>query len=293
VSLQVESGEVFGLLGRASGGPSSLLGIAAGLRLASGGRVRTLGREPALARSEIAEDIGVFDGDEELAGQLTVRETLELRLPRAAARVSADGVLERAGLFDDSARRVEELDAGGLRRLQLARALATDPAVAFLDDPTRDLDPSERDDVLAIVRRLREAGRTVVLATSSVFDVCAVCDRAALVLAGSVTAVDAPDALVREHFPRRSVHFETEREFDPGLLDEMPEVLSLSVEPRESAPGSAIAVETYQPDALMRLIGADVTLPRVVHLRAEDVADPFGAPAGPSAPEPSEQRGGR
>ena len=282
VSFSVSEGEVFGLLGPDGAGKSSLLGIAAGLRVSSRGSVRVLGRDPRRERAELASEIAVPLPDEELSDESTVRENLEL-----AARTNGGGVdrtLEAVGLRERAGTPVVDLDRGERRRLALATALLDDPAVLLLDEPTAGLSPVEREAVWDVVLARREAGATTILATSSLQEAAALCDRTALIVGGSVVSIGAPEQLADDHFRRRSVHFSLREEPDVALLDDLPDVLTVRVDERPDH--WAVEVETLQPDELLKLLGADPEFPKIVSVSAEDLEGTFtrpdrsGSPAG-------------
>ena len=283
VSFSVREGETFGLLGPEGAGKSSLLGIAAGLRVSSGGSVRVLGRDPRRNRAELSREIATSLPDEEFAENSTVRENLEL-----AARGGGGDLgrtLEAVGLLERARTRVIDLDRGERRRLVVATALLSDPAVLLLDEPTAGLSPVERESVWRIFLERHEAGATTILATSSLQEAVAVCDRAALIVGGSVVSIDSPAKLAEDHFARRSVHFSLKEEPDSALLEDLPDVLALRVD--ERADHWAVEIETLQPDELLKLLGADPEFPRIVSVSAEDLAGTF------TRPEPSGSTAGK
>ena len=271
VSLVVRRGEVFGLVGPGGAGKSSLLGVAAGLRMASAGVVRVLGADPLADRRELADDIGVALPDEELAPTRSVRENLELRAPASAAR--ADDVLDAIGLRGRSAVAVDDLERGERRRVALGCALMSEPEILFLDEPTADLSAVEREDVWVALRGLRAAGTTVILATTSLQEMLSVCDRAALMLAGRLVDVAEPADLAEQHFSPRSLHFCTVGEPDLALLEELPEVTGVEVEQR--ADHYALEIGTLQPDELLRVLGNDPDFPEIVSVTHEDLDSTF------------------
>ena len=266
VAFEVHEGEVFGLLGRDGAGKSTLLGIAAGLRVPSAGAVEVLGEDPQEQRDGLA--VGLPDG--ELAEDATVRENLELRAALADGGDAPDAVLGEIGLSDKAGTRVGELERGERRTLAIGCALMGDPRVLFLDEPTSGLSPTEREQVWELVRRQRERGRTVVLATTSLQDARAICDRVALLSGGKLAAVGDPEGVAREQFEKRKVRFDTEAEPDRALLEDLPEVISVRIEQLHPDHWSVEAT-TAQPAELMKVLGADPAFPWVVHLRAEDL----------------------
>lgn len=275
MSLVIAEGETFGLVGPEGAGKSSALGVASGLRVVSAGTVRVLGADPVHDRQELAGDIGVALPDDELADTRSVRDNLELRARTGGE--TADQVLETLGLRDRSAIAVEDLGPSERRRVALGCTLMKAPRIVFLDEPTWDLSAVEREEVWQVLRRLREAGTTVVLATTSIQEMRSVCDRAALVLAGQVIDVDDPADLAEHHFSPRSVHFLTVDEPDVALLQDLPEVTGVEVDQRSDH--FALAVTTLQPDELLRLIGNDPDFPDIASVTVEDLEATFLAHA--------------
>jgi ABC-2 type transport system ATP-binding protein len=109
----------------------------------------------------------------------------------------ADAWLERVGLDEKAATRVDKLSGGQVQRLAIASALVHDPEVVFLDEPTAALDPQARRNLWDLLSGLNESGRTVVLTTHYMDEAEALCDRVAIMDHGKVLQLDSPAALVR------------------------------------------------------------------------------------------------
>ena len=275
VSLEVRAGETFGLLGPEGAGKSSLLGIAAGLRVAAAGDVRVLGHDPRRDRDALEGQVATPIPDSELADEATVRENLELRA-RAQRGGGVDEALSATGLLERAGTAVRELELGERRRVAIATALVSDPVVLLLDEPTAGLSAVEREEVWRVVGDRRERGATTILATSSLQEVRSVCDRGAFVVGGSVLAVEDPETLAADHFSERSVHFQVTDEPDRALLDDLPEVGSVRIDQRPDH--WAVEVQTLQPDELLRLLGADPDFPRIARVTDEDLDGTFLRP---------------
>jgi ABC-2 type transport system ATP-binding protein len=278
VSFTVREGEVFGLLGPEGAGKSSLIGIAAGLRIATSGSVRLLGQDPSGDRRELAADIGMAVPDDDLAPEATVRENLELRaLALRSSGVetgsNVDAALDLIDLRAEASEILRELGHVARRLVALGVGLMAGPRVVFLDEATADLSPVERESIWAVIERLRVAQTTVVLSTSSLQEVRTLCDRAALVVGGSLLAVDEPEALTDEHFPERSLTFDTLEEPDRALLAELPEIESVRIEQRDER--WRVELSVLQPDQVLRLLGADPDFPEIVYVALEDLEHAF------------------
>ncbi len=287
VSFTVREGEVFGLLGPEGAGKSSLIGIAAGLRIATSGSVRLLGQDPSGDRQELAADIGMAVPDDDLALEATVRENLELRaLALRSSGVetgrNVDAALDLLDLRAEAPEILRELGHVARRLVALGVGLMAAPRIVFLDEATVDLSPVERESIWAVIERLRAARTTVVLSSSSLQEVRTICDRAALVVGGSLLAVDEPEALADEHFPERSLMFDTLEEPDQALLAELPEVESVRIEQRDGR--WRVELGVLQPDQVLRLLGADPDFPEIVYVALEDLEHSFAHTSSTATP---------
>jgi len=187
VDLTVEPGELMAVVGPSGAGKSTLLAVLAGLEPPDGGTVRFGGGEvTAAARHRF----GIVLQGYGLVSLLTAAENVELalqarRLPRAHVRQRAARYLSEVGLAGRADHLVEELSGGEQQRVAVARALATGPDVVLADEPTAELDPVSREQVLNL---LTVAGdRTVIIATHDP-DVAARCDRRVELAAGRIVS---------------------------------------------------------------------------------------------------------
>jgi ABC-2 type transport system ATP-binding protein len=194
VSLSVPQASAFGLLGPNGSGKSTLLSVAAGLRAPLEGEVLVLGRPPLPA---VRRQIGVVFQESCLDPLMTLHETLSLHgrlygLGGESLRRRIDALLERFGLTDRARDAVRTLSGGLRRRLELARALLTEPKVLLLDEPSTGLDPDSRRALWEHLREARAAGVTLLLATNDVLEAERECDTVAFLSHGHVVAQGAP-----------------------------------------------------------------------------------------------------
>ena len=199
VSLEVAEGEFVGVLGPNGAGKTTLLEMIEGLRRPDGGTVEVLG-EPVWPRNPaLLPRIGVQLQASAFFERLTARE--QIRTFAALYDVSparADDWLERVGLGEKAATRVEDLSGGQAQRLSLACALVHAPELVFLDEPTAALDPQARRNLWDLLSGLNDSGRTVVLTTHYMDEAEVLCDRVAVMDAGRVLEVGAPADLIRD-----------------------------------------------------------------------------------------------
>jgi phospholipid/cholesterol/gamma-HCH transport system ATP-binding protein len=208
-SFEVKRGEIFAILGRSASGKSTLLRVLVGLEEARAGTVRVLGREPAL-RAE-APQFGILFQDGALFNSLTVAGNIELplqtwsNLPPDAVRALALAKLRLVGLETTAERAPSTLSGGMRKRVALARALALDPSLIFLDEPSSGLDPVTSAEIDLLIGRLaRVFGLTVVLVTHELGSIHAIADRCILLDRASKTilAEGTPDQLAASTHPR-------------------------------------------------------------------------------------------
>ncbi|PPK63729.1 ABC transporter ATP-binding protein [Actinokineospora auranticolor] len=198
ISLRVRRGEFFGVLGPNGAGKTTLIEIMEGLRVADSGAVSVLGHPPVPRDVALLPRLGVQTQKSAFFARLTAREHLETvaRLYGVPAARAADHGLALVGLTEHADRRVEKLSGGQRQRLAIASALAHEPELIFLDEPTAALDPQARRDLWRVLRELKGAGRTIVYTTHHLDEAEALCDRVAIVVAGRVVALDTPVNLV-------------------------------------------------------------------------------------------------
>ncbi|HVU33314.1 MAG TPA: ATP-binding cassette domain-containing protein [Opitutaceae bacterium] len=199
IDLEVRCGEMFALLGPNGAGKTTLFSILATLRAPTAGTARVLDRDVITDRAAIRRDIGIVFQEPAIEQRLSGRDNLLLMglfygLKTSAARERAAKLLSDLGLADAADRPARTLSGGQRRKLELARALVTDPQILFLDEATLGLDVDARRGFWAQVRALAQAGRTVFF-TTHYMEEAEVADRIALIDGGAIAALDTPAAL--------------------------------------------------------------------------------------------------
>jgi ABC-2 type transport system ATP-binding protein len=163
--FEVRAGEVFCLLGPNGAGKTTTVEILEGFRQRTGGSVRVLGLDPADQKAAVRERIGIVLQECGFPRQARVGELIDTwRAYYPAPRPLGD-LLELVELTDDKNCQVRRLSGGQRRRLDFALALAGDPDLVFLDEPTTGFDPESRRRCWAAIENLRSLGKTIVLTT--------------------------------------------------------------------------------------------------------------------------------
>jgi phospholipid/cholesterol/gamma-HCH transport system ATP-binding protein len=215
-SFAVERGEIFAILGRSATGKSTLMRALIGLLPVRSGDLCVLGRAPGL-RAE-PPTFGVLFQDGALFNSLTVGGNIALPLetwtdlPADAIRALARAKLRLVGLEASLDRSPSTLSGGMKKRVALARALALDPELLFLDEPSSGLDPVTSAEIDMLILRLARAfGLTVVFVTHELGSIYAIADRCILldhetrsIIASGTPAelADHPHPSVRKFFKR-------------------------------------------------------------------------------------------
>jgi branched-chain amino acid transport system ATP-binding protein len=220
VSMRVQAGTVHGLIGPNGAGKTTLINLLTGYYRPSEGRIlldgrRLDGRRPhQIARRGVArtfQNIRLFGGLPALENVLAARRRGTLRrslgqlafLPAArreemAERAVARDLLARVGVGGHSAIRAGALSYGDQRRVELARALATEPTLLLLDEPTAGMNREETDRLGALVRGLLRPDRAILLIEHDLPLIMAVCDRVTVLSFGRVIAEGPPDEIARD-----------------------------------------------------------------------------------------------
>jgi ABC-2 type transport system ATP-binding protein len=204
VDLCLRRGEIYGLLGPNGAGKTSLVRAICGRLRLDGGSVRLRGRDPA-RRPEARRRLGLVPQDVALYSDLTARENLEvfgrlLGLASREARSSAANALETIGLADRADDRLATLSGGMRRRVNIAAGILHRPEVLLLDEPTVGVDPSAREAIHDLLRRLWKDGLAILLTTHDLDQAEELAHRVGLLVEGRIRAEGPPETLIRETF---------------------------------------------------------------------------------------------
>ncbi len=195
IDFEVQRGEVFGLLGPNGAGKTTTVEILEGYRKRDGGEVEVLDTDPARARGDWRERIGVVLQSSAMYETLTPTEMLRLFAGYYREPRPVDEVIELVGLQEKRDERVRRLSGGQRRRLDLGLALVGDPELIFLDEPTTGFDPGARRRAWETIRGLRGLGKTILLTTHYLDEAEQLADRVAVLAQGQIVASGAPAEL--------------------------------------------------------------------------------------------------
>lgn len=194
ISFEVKGGEIFGLLGPNGAGKTSILETLEGLRTPDGGSLRIKGIDPTRRPRRLRNMVGVQLQTSGLPDSMRVGEAM--RFFCAYHGVAPHyGSLERLGLEEKMNTQYYMLSTGQQRRLALALAIAHNPSVLFLDEPTAGLDVSSRIELHKLIQQLKETGTTVILATHDMAEAEKMADRVTILLRGKIITTGTPREL--------------------------------------------------------------------------------------------------
>ncbi len=250
ITVDIYAGQVVGVIGRNGAGKSTLLSAIAGLVRPTGGTLDVLGLEPWRQRDDLTRRVAVQAQSAALIPTLTVSESLVLFASIYERHRAVADVARLAGLIDVLERRTALLSGGEARRLQLAIALLPLADLVLLDEPTAAVDPAGRLLVAAIVERLSEEGRTVVLATHEMSEAEQWCDRVLVLDSGRIIADGQPAELIERHRSVADVTFRLDPGTDLALLQDVATPGEARIV--EDGLGFTITLSTGDTDATLR-----------------------------------------
>ena len=218
ISFDVQQGEIFGLLGPNGAGKTSTLESLEGLRAPDGGSLLVMGIDPARQPRELRNVIGVQLQTSGLPDSILVDEAMKFFCAYHGVAPRYD-LLDRLGLAEKRSAQYYQLSAGLQRRLSLALAVAHNPLVLFLDEPTAGLDVPSRVELHNLMRELQAAGTTIILATHDMAEAEEMSDRVAILLRGKIAATGTPLELTATGAALTKVSVRTEGSslFDHGV----------------------------------------------------------------------------
>ena len=209
-SLELRTGEVVGLLGPNGAGKTTMFYMVVGLVPATSGKVFLDGRNitamPMWKRARAG--LGYLPQDASAFRKLTARENVlavieTLNVSRKEREARADAQLEDLGLTRIARQPAFTLSGGERRRLEIARALATNPRFLLMDEPFSGVDPISVSEVQSIIRKLKARGIGVLITDHNVRETLAIVDRAYIIHQGRVLVSGTPDEIVRNEDTRK------------------------------------------------------------------------------------------
>jgi ABC-2 type transport system ATP-binding protein len=207
ISFHVERGEVFAMLGPNGAGKTTTTEILEGYRDPSGGSASVLGHDPARRERSLKERMGIVLQSTGIDPFLTVAESIEMYAGYYPSRRPTDEVIDVVGLSEKRDTRVNKLSGGQQRRLDVAIALAGDPELLFLDEPTTGFDPSARRNAWEVVKNLIAIGKTVFLTTHFMDEAQYLADRVIVIANGLIVAEGPPASLAGRDQMRTRIRF--------------------------------------------------------------------------------------
>lgn len=211
ISLSVEEGEIFGLLGPSGAGKTTLIKMLIGLLSATSGNIAILGKELDKKIDESFPLFGMVLDNDGLYDRLNCYDNLELyaRIYSISNRKKViNDLLEKVGLIESSKKSVSNLSKGMRQRLSFARAILHSPKIVFLDEPTSGLDPATTLQIHSMMKTLKESGTTIFLTTHNMNEAQKMCDHLALLNEGNIVEEGTPEDICLHHRKKCEVNIE-------------------------------------------------------------------------------------
>lgn len=258
LTITVERGEIFGLLGPNGSGKTTTLNMILGLTPPTSGSIRVLGSDMGREQRSVRRRLGTVPQETALYAELSAEANLRFHaelfdVPTRGLVARITEVLELVQLNDRRRDRAGTFSGGMKRRLALARALLHEPELLFLDEPTLGVDVHSRRALWDHVLGLKQQGKTLLLTTNYLEEASTLCDRIAIIDHGRLIALDTP-ANLRRLFGDTVIEMGLERAAStalllrlralPGVADAVQPngVLKVSIEGEQSVAGSVVTM---------------------------------------------------
>jgi ABC-2 type transport system ATP-binding protein len=291
LDLEVQAGEIFGLLGQNGAGKTTTILMLLGLTEPTAGQARVVGLDPARRPLEVKRRVGYLPDAVGFYGDMTGRDNLRYtarlnRIPRHEAEVAIDEALEQVGLSARGDSRTETYSRGMLQRLGIADALIKDPDVLILDEPTTAIDPLGVREILDLLRALVTERQMAILLSSHLLNqVQSVCDRIGIFAAGRLIGQGTMTDLAQrfgEDVARVEAEFQTDDDAQAArvaeVLGAIPGVVHVAAPRRAGEPWVASVKPAGEEQRVRRAIlaaaastGLDLTSVRALAPSLEEI----------------------
>ena len=201
INLEIERGEIFALLGPNGAGKTTLINIICGIVTPSGGKVTADGHDIITDYRAARTKIGLVPQELTTSAFETVWATVSFSrglFGKPANPAIIEKILKDLSLWDKRDSKIRQLSGGMKRRVLIAKALAHEPTILFLDEPTAGVDVELRRDMWNMVRKLREAGVTIILTTHYIDEAEEMADRIGDINKGQIILVEEKASLMRK-----------------------------------------------------------------------------------------------
>ena len=209
VSVKVERGEIVGLLGPNGAGKTTTFYMLVGLTQHDEGRVHLDGQDitfdPMYIRAR--KGINYLAQESSVFRKLTVEQNLmvileTLNIPDQERKIRLEALLSELNITHLAKQKASSLSGGERRRLEITRALVTDPRFMLLDEPFAGIDPLALNDIQQIIRHLKDRGLGIIISDHNVRETLSICDRAYVISEGTIIEDGTPEKIVRSEIAR-------------------------------------------------------------------------------------------
>jgi ABC-2 type transport system ATP-binding protein len=200
ISFDVKEGEIFGFLGPNGAGKSTTIRVLCTLARPSAGNAKVAGYDLVKESVKVRKSIGLVSEKMIMYELLTAAENLRFfgnlyKMPKAKMEKRIDDLLEQINMSQWKNAQIGTFSTGMRQRINVIRALLTEPKVIFLDEPTLGLDPQTTLSIRDLIRDIRKGGTTVILTTHAMLEADVLSDRVAIIDHGRIVALDTPASL--------------------------------------------------------------------------------------------------
>ena len=219
VNLQIEEGEILGLIGHNGAGKTTTLKMIVGLLAPTSGSIEVMGYDITRENTRVKQHIGYLPEESPLYENMTVRQYLDFfaelyKIPKNQATERIDSLLDSLKL-EERDKYTGDLSKGMRRKVAIARTLLHEPSILVLDEPNSGLDPLTSFFIIDYLKKLNNLGKTIVVSAHNLFHIEYICDRVAIMKNGEIYICDTIEA-IREKLGKREyeVVFKTDEKLD-------------------------------------------------------------------------------